>query len=196
MMKVAVSQRVDVHPARPEARDAVDQRLLQWLLEADFLPCPVPNILSDLTLSEWLEHVQPQCVVLSGGNDVGRNEARDRTETALLQYASDRRLPLLGICRGMQMMGHWQQVPLKPVQGHVRTRHTLTGQITGEANSYHDYALSACPPGYRVLARSEDGEIEAMGHDILPWEGWMWHPEREIEFLERDIRRVQGLFNA
>lgn len=196
MKVVAVSQRVDVHPARPETRDALDQRLLQWLLEAGFLPYPVPNILSESGLSEWLRHVQPQCVVLSGGNDLGCNEERDRTEVALLQYASERHLPLLGICRGMQMMGHWHQVPLKRVQGHVGSRHVLTGQIAGDANSYHVYALSACPSGYRVLARSEDGAIEAIGHGTLPWEGWMWHPEREVEFLVRDIRRLQGLFNA
>lgn len=196
MKRIAVSQRVDVHTTRAETRDALDQRLLQWLLEAGFLPYPVPNVLPESGLSAWLECLQPHGIVLSGGNDVGRNEARDRTEAGVLQYALDHRLPLLGICRGMQMMGHWQQVPLKQVQGHVRTRHVLTGAIIGEANSYHDYALSACPFGYRVLARSEDGEIEAIGHDTLPWEGWMWHPEREPTFLARDTRRVQGLFNV
>ncbi len=196
MKAVAVSQRVDVHPSRSETRDAVDQRLLQWLLAAGFLPNPVPNVLPEAALQEWLARVRPGAVVLSGGNDVGQNEARDRTEAHLLDYARAQSLPLLGICRGMQMMGHWLQVPLKPIEGHVATRHVLTGAIAGHANSYHNYALAVCPPGFRVLARSVDGEIEAIGHEALPWEGWMWHPEREDSFLERDIRRLQDLFGA
>ena len=40
----------------------------------------------------------------------------------------------------------------------------------------------------------EDGFIEAIAHRYLPWEGWMWHPERETPFLEQDTRRIKALF--
>ncbi|MBA4741019.1 MAG: gamma-glutamyl-gamma-aminobutyrate hydrolase family protein, partial [Burkholderiales bacterium] len=75
----------------------------------------------------------------------------------------------------------------------VRTRHQLQGQISAEVNSYHDYSLAACPKSFEVLARSQDGEIEAIRHLSLPWEGWMWHPEREVTFASRDIDRFKGL---
>ena len=86
---------------------------------------------------------------------------------------------------------------LRKVNGHIRTRHVLqSGVISGEANSYHDMSVDSCPIGYHILARSEDGEIEAIRHDEYPWEGWMWHPEREVNFDIRDIKRTNELFNS
>jgi GMP synthase-like glutamine amidotransferase len=55
-------------------------------------------------------------------------------------------------------------------------------------------SVDSCPAGYQVLARSEDGEIEAIRHDEFPWEGWMWHPEREERFDARDVNRLKKLF--
>lgn len=193
---VAVSQRVDNVEGRSETRDALDQRLVEWLLQLGCLPIPVPNKLIKVGLLEnWLEEINPQAVVLSGGNDIGKNLSRDLTETALLEYAKERQIPVLGICRGMQIMGHCYGATLSPANGHIATRHQLSGEITGTANSFHGFALRECPKGFFILARSEDGVIEAIRHNSLPWEGWMWHPEREAEFAVRDIQRLKALFH-
>jgi putative glutamine amidotransferase len=82
------------------------------------------------------------------------------------------------------------------VKGHLRTRHQLTGTISSEVNSYHGYSIAACPHGFEVLARSEDGEIEAIRHRTLSWEGWMWHPEREDHFAAHDMHRIKALFGG
>jgi gamma-glutamyl-gamma-aminobutyrate hydrolase PuuD len=193
MKIVAVSQRVDHFPDRNETRDALDQSLAAFVVICGHVPVPVPNALGGV-ISDWLTVVRPEAVVLSGGNDIGQCAERDDTEDALLTYAQERQIPVLGVCRGMQMMAHWAGTGLHPVQGHVRTRHRLVGGITGEANSYHEFALAACPTGFEVLALSEDDEIEAIRHQSLPWEGWMWHPEREARFAERDIQRLKALF--
>lgn len=204
MKVVAISQRVDAFPERSESRDALDQRLIDFVLAAGFLPVPVPNGLClqsgngervDDALQDWLNTVSPQAIVLSGGNDIGQCPARDLTESRLLDHARSRRLPVLGICRGMQMIAHWSGGELKPVTGHVRTRHRLSGQIVAEVNSYHGWALAGCPQAFEVLARSEDGEIEAIRHLDLPWEGWMWHPEREDVFAAHDVQRLKQLFS-
>jgi putative glutamine amidotransferase len=197
---VAVSQRVDAYPDLGEWRDALDQRLGDFLLKAGYLLVPVPNILSTVVpeneevLTQWLACVMPSAIVLSGGNDVGSVKARDRTEVSLLRYAEVEQIPVLGICRGMQMMVVHAEGELHAVTGHVRTRHVLHGEIARDVNSYHDFALTACPSGYVVLARSGDDEIEAIRHRSLPWEGWMWHPEREIDFHPDDIARIRMLF--
>lgn len=194
MKVVAVSQRVDEHLEYKEVRDTLDQRLALFLAAAGGLCVPVPNRLGD-GLNDWLTALKPAAIVLSGGNNIGECAARDTTEHTLLNYAERHRLPVLGICRGMQMMAHWAGAGLHPVQGHVRARHHLSGKITGEANSYHGLSLTACPADFEVLARSEDGEIEAIRHESLPWEGWMWHPERENTFATRDVQRLKALLS-
>lgn len=188
MKLVAVSQRVDQVNDRDEFRDALDQRLAAFITLCGHLPLPVPNCLGR-AICDWLSLVSPSAVVLSGGNDIGQCVVRDETERALLAYAIAHRLPLLGICRGMQMMACWFGSPLHEVNGHVRTRHSISGEITGHVNSYHAFSVVSCPEEFRVLARSEDGEIEAIRHRSLRFEGWMWHPEREIDVAKTDVRR-------
>ena len=200
MKTVAISQRVDVFSDRNEQRDALDQRLIDLLIVAGYLPIPVPtNLLvnpkeNDI-FSQWVTAIAPSAFILSGGNDIGTLKCRDKVETALLDYAEDTKLPVLGICRGLQMMGVRAGSKLQKVDGHVGTRHILNGEIKHEVNSYHDYVLNSIPFNYEVIARSSDGEIEAIRHQSLPWEAWMWHPEREKVFNDEDIIRLNEVLS-
>lgn len=198
VIKVAVSQRIDLIKDRDEARDALDGRLSQWLGHAGFLSFPVPNVLT--SVAGWLEALAPDAIILSGGNDIGAAPTRDVTERNLLAFAEARRMPVLGICRGMQMMAIHAGGRLKVVQGHVCTRHAPLvvrnvppDEYPGSVNSYHGWSLDGMPPGYEVTAVSSDGEIEAMRHQTLPWVGWMWHPEREDVFSPIDIVGLKRL---
>ena len=177
MKIVAVSQRVDVINGRNEP-GCTGSAFSYVIAAAGGLAVPVPNTLDDAySFNTWFAAIQPSAIILSGGNNIGEFTKRDQTESRLLDYARDNELPVLGICRGMQMMAHWAGTSLNHVDGHVQTRHKLTGQITAEVNSFHDFSIANCPDNFKVLANSEDGEIEAISH-LLPWEGWMWHPER------------------
>lgn len=198
---VVVSQRIDFWHAREEQRDGLDHRLVAWVLQVGLLPVPMPNTLGMVAgaVPAWLAAVEPQGVVLSGGNDLGERFCRDETEIHLIDYASERRLPLLGICRGMQRLSTWAGAELIPVQGHVNTRHRLlpVGGASAwpeQVNSFHNYTVKDCPSGFTALALAEQGEIEAIKHLDLPWEAWMWHPERNLEFDAADIKRARLLF--
>lgn len=203
MRVVAVSQRVDVFADRRERRDSLDQNIVHFLLASGFMAVPVPNIfttesnsnVSRRYLDAFMNRVMPHALFLSGGNDIGEIPERDETEFWMLEYAEQKKLPMLGICRGMQIMAHRAGASLEPIMGHRRTRHKISGEICGNVNSYHNIVLSTCPKDFQVISISEDGSIEAIRHRNLPWEGWMWHPEREANFENSDVQRLRSLFN-
>ncbi|MBT4382590.1 MAG: C26 family cysteine hydrolase domain-containing family [Candidatus Marinimicrobia bacterium] len=207
LIKIGITQRVDKVESYDEWRDTLDQRLIDWVSKLGFVPIPIPNTLIDivppnssqLTLENWLNTVKIDAILLSGGNDIGDIKQRDLTEKYLLSWAEDNKKPVLGICRGMQMMGVWSGGQLIEVEGHVGMRHNL--QLDGtqsevwpdSVNSYHNKVLKECPSLFNILAKSEDGNIEAMEHKVLPWEAWMWHPEREKQFSIIDQERFKRL---
>jgi putative glutamine amidotransferase len=136
--RVVLSQRIDSVNGSGETRDALDQNLSRWALSCGLLPYPVPNGLvrphvpaanGACPLTDWLDALAPAAVILSGGNDIGAAPARDATETILLDWAIVRRLPVLGICRGMQMLAHVAGGQLRQVVGHVRSRHRRGQQL-------------------------------------------------------------------
>ena len=207
---VGVTQRVDMIPSRDESRDALDQRLINWLVSMGCIPIPIPNTLvnlqnnqditSQLDFYNWLKTVRINAVMLSGGNDIGDSKHRDLTENVILSWAQEHKIPVLGICRGMQMMAVRAGGGLIPIKSHVRVRHKLTVMSKDESfpnsvNSYHGNALKQCPEQFEILAISEDGCIEAIAHRSLPWEAWMWHPERETSSSTIDQIRFMRLIN-
>jgi putative glutamine amidotransferase len=206
---IGITQRIDKINAYDEWRDSLDQRLVDWVIDAGFIPVLIPNSLvnalsessSHPLLEQWLNVLNIDALLLSGGNDIGVATKRDITENFILKWAEKHNKPVLGICRGMQMMGLHFGGKLIKVSGHVNTRHKLQVDKVSKiksvesVNSYHNYALEACPDVFSVLAKSEDGNIEAIRHRELPWEAWMWHPEREDRFEISHLERFKRLIN-
>ena len=200
MKLVAVSQRIDTVSNRLEVRDSVDQRLNEFLIEAGYITVPVPNAISTHVVDQkildcWIDRISFDGLVLTGGDDIGVYNIRDELEMKLIEHCFKNEIPVLGICRGLQVLAAWAGVGSVRVFGHVGERHELYGIIEGSVNSFHNFSIAQCPPNFNVIARALDEEIEAIKHCQLPWEGWMWHPEREQVFDSRDLRRLKELFN-
>jgi putative glutamine amidotransferase len=125
---------------------------------------------------------------------------RDRAELSLLVAALERDLPVLAICRGIQLLnvalGGDLVQHLPEVVGHERHKHTpgvfadhevrldpqsKVGRILGEhapVKSHHHQALGRLGTGLRPAAAAEDGAIEAVEDPSRRFAvGVLWHPE-------------------
>jgi putative glutamine amidotransferase len=171
-------------------------------------------------------------LVLSGGEDVdpelfgetrhpklGRvNAERDRWELALTDVSRARRMPLLAICRGVQVLNVafkgtlFQDIPseLNHAIDHDSSsgdRSSLTHEVGIEddsrlaaavdattimCNSIHHQAIRVLGPGLRAVARSEDGLVEAAEPVDDAWwaVGVQWHPEELLGSSEPSHRRL------
>ena len=199
MPSVALSMRHDLIDGRDETRAAIDERLIEFFLHSGFECVLLHNSFKDRqSLYNFLNKNLIDGIVLSGGNDIGDIPRRDNTERWLISYAVDNNMPLLGICRGMQMIGTYFGSKLKKVDGHVNIRHNIESCSHGEqaVNSYHQYSLEDCPDQFFVTGRSSDGEIESIRGERAAIQGIMWHPERENFFLEADVKLVRDLFTG
>lgn len=141
------------------------------------------------------------------------NLLRDAAEPPLLRafLAADK--PVLGICRGIQVMnavlggdlyqdikpfehlphnGHWAKVHTVTVRrGTLLSR--ILGQDTVLVNSQHHQAVDRVAPGFTLAALSEDGIVEAIEKpDAGFCLGVQWHPE----WLSDADPAMQSLFDA
>ncbi len=132
---------------------------------------------------------------------------RDKTDFMLLQVASQRRIPVLAICFGLQSLNvfmggsliqdiptHLQMsirhsstqpdgAPVHPVEIAAGSLlEELAGGTTAEVNSTHHQAINAIGNGLEVIARAPDGVVEAVvGKDRDHWIlGIQWHPEKSF----------------
>jgi len=153
-------------------------------------------------------------VVINGGGDVaperygaarhdsthGVEEHRDEFEIALVRAAAARGMPVLGVCRGIQLVNVAlggtlvQHVPEAVGRDHMRIdawdRYVHDVELAPESriaalygrdrlgvNSLHHQAVDRPAPGLRVSARAPDGTAEAVESDDGRVLGVQWHPE-------------------
>lgn len=204
--------RVDEAIGYNEPRDCLAQDWWTYLLPT-FLHThwmALPNIGDKITkyVNEW----SLDGVILTGGNDVGSSKKRDETEAKLLEIAVDQKIPVLGVCRGLQMVNIFfggsvihdlTDMCGKP-DAHVAKNHTVLiedGAFLGllkqhelEVNSYHRHAIttSSLAPGLMAFAMSPDGIIEGICHTSLPIIAIQWHPERKNPAKDFDRKLINA----
>lgn len=206
--RIGLSMRTADATEYVEPRDALALDWSRFLSAA--LPgiawLPIPNI--GQNVGPWLEQWQIEGLILTGGETPGASPRRDETEFSMLDYALARHLPVLGICRGMQMMQVRANGQLIEIEGkdHIATRHSVIiydhfpgGKQIGdkmEVNSFHrmGFHRSTLMPQFHSLAEAEDGCIEAMRHNNEAWLGLMWHPEREVTPQSHDMSIIAHHF--
>jgi putative glutamine amidotransferase len=199
MTPIIVTQRVAIDQHYGERRDCLDQGWTRFLFACGLTPMPVPNhVAAALALCETAAVAG---IVLTGGNNLvaygGDAPERDATENALIDLAARRGWPLLGVCRGMQIIQHHFGIALRRISGHVAPHQfiTIDGKLE-EVNSYHNFGATETQRPLETWAIAEDGVIKAVRHERGHMAGIMWHPERFEPAASRDIALFRQFFGC
>ena len=174
-------------------------------------------------------------LVLSGGIDIhpdfyggryeyphqprdGWDRGRDQLEWTAFGLALEKQVPVLGVCRGLQLINVFMNgtlvqdlgdQALNPVhRGYPDKQHRvivqhgallqeITGIESGEVNSAHHQSIETLGKGLKVNARSEDGLIEGIEWSDPRKKPFMlavqWHPERMFVFNLQDSPLSAGI---
>ena len=199
----------------PSLKNSVEMEYIDAIERHGGLPIPVLARNRD----SWQDILKlVKGLVLSGGVDVDPyyfdeepllgcgqvTPERDKMEILLIKTALAKKLPILAICRGVQVLNiacggdiyqdltlksgrqleHMQQAPRSYPFHSISIREgTLLGRILGQknklrVNSFHHQAVKNPGNGLQVSAVAEDGVIEAIESTLHPFVlGVQWHAE-------------------
>lgn len=180
-----------------EIRDGLDAgwwRFLEISLP-EYPVIPLPNIGDRIV--KILESIKFSGFILTGGDDWGIFPERDLTETAIYNFAEKYAIPVLGICRGAQLINTFFNGVNSVITDHVGTRHNifLCNRKKRQVNSFHNYGIKTLGAGLTSIANDEMGFVEAFSDNNHRVYGVMWHPERENIPDFEDIDLVHNLFD-
>lgn len=194
-MTILLTMREDINGIKGEELDSISKNWIFLLnkLNADYLLCP--NLLSIAKI--YIERFNISKIVLTGGGEVYENFDENQTkrqtvENYLIKTSILKKIPLFGICRGMQVINKYFGGSKKMIDGHSGTFHKISLLNSGEVstkncivNSYHDegITLDGLATDLEVTALSNQNLVEAFSHKKFSIFGQMWHPERETPNL-------------
>lgn len=158
-----------------------------------------------MTLEDGLERIkihQPKAIVLSGGP---QSVFEDQTDYS--PFFADPKLPILGICYGMQILGQFFGGKVeKGIQGEYGlaklkcTKGFLIPHCPSESDVWmsHSDHVSVLPKDFKLIFESENGLTAGIKHEYRPILGLQFHPEvhhtvHGKEILAFFLNNVAGL---
>lgn len=234
-MKTIIGVTVDRSTSDGYSYETINEYNLKAFMLSGAIPIMLPTIVEDELMDEYLKIVDGLC--FSGGDDIcplvyGEdpinevkeiNHLRDEFEIKLFQKAAAKDMPILGICRGSQIINVssggslYQDINIQKegTSGHMPkfvsagfAHHRVeimkdsilykllqTEEIP--VNSFHHQAVKDIARGYKVAALSKDGTIEAIesvNHTFIL--GVQWHPELLYERYPVFLKIFEALADA
>lgn len=186
MHKFGITMRITNAPDYDEPRNTIAMDWSDYMLNAfpDSQFMFVPNIETDAV--DYIDRWGINVLVLSGGDDPGVFPTRDKTEHILLEYALKMKIPVIAVCRGLQLVHVYFGGKLETGDRKFIVRHKANSHLIDinnsflEVNSYHSYKIDeeSIHRNFDVYARCKsDNTIEGIKSDQIL--GMMWHPERD-----------------
>ena len=197
--KIGISLRIVPTLNYNEERDALSHDWPQFLEKLDLIPILIPNRINNV--SEFLDEVGINGLILSGGDNIGDYPQRDSIERSIIEYGIKKKIPLIGVCRGMQMINEYfggsyittldkkHVNQLHSVEIINARKHKILDSKSVIVNSFHNNIINSniLAQALTPFAISNDNSIEGFYHESLPMIGIMWHPERSQDSTNQTI---------
>ena len=192
----------------------LDLGWIKLLDSVDMLSLPLPFI-EPSKVANIFKMFNLDGIILSGGNscagyieledpDYELSIQRDVYEKKLISEAIKNSVPILGVCKGLQLINVYFGGKIQRVNNHsAGTRHNLYYSndidifpLINSVNSYHDFSI---PPDLlsdqlKAIASDSQKHIEAAIHKSHKIYGIMWHPERNRPFDKQDKLLIKRIF--
>ena len=148
-------------------------------------------------------------IILSGGDNIGKTPIRDDTEKLLIDFAIKKNIPIIGVCRGMQVLNEFfgGSTDILNNDTHVGNNHPvkINDKIISKlinsseiiVNSFHRNIIrtnNLADELKPIVFSNIDDTIEAFVHEKFPIIGVMWHPEREQKLFDEKI--IENIFKV
>lgn len=209
MKKIAITQRLIETSEYQEIREELDIRWAKLLASINLLPVILPTNYNFKNIFREIGGIDG--IILTGGNNLESisgehlSRIRDNFERKLIACAVKQRIPLFGVCRGMQIIAEFFGAKFVKTKNHIAAQHAIIPSENSQfmrqlkkikkVNSYHQYAVKKAPNAFLIAATSKDGIIEAIEHKFLPIWAQMWHSEREEPFKKEEQTIFKNFFH-
>tara|TARA_Y100000590_G_scaffold467418_1_gene646265 strand:+ start:4335 stop:4979 length:645 start_codon:yes stop_codon:yes gene_type:complete len=207
LKNVGISLRVELIDKYNEKRDCISHDWINFLQKINCTPILIPNNLNNV--ENYISDLDLDAIILSGGDNIGDFPERDKTENAILEFAIKNAIPILGVCRGMQIINYYFEGSLQKnaSSNHVGHPHPIdilnnslistlkNSKLT--VNSFHNNLIKRDDIGkdLEIFALSEnDNSVEGYFHKKHPIMGVMWHPERDSNDSSQE-KLIEIFFN-
>lgn len=192
-LKIGISSRIINAKNYDEKRDAISHDWPQLLEKIESNIIFIPNTLTNV--ENFLNDIGVNGLILSGGDNIGDDKERDDTEIKILNFAIKNKIPLLGVCRGMQVINKFfsGSIEKNNDSSHVGNSHLISlvndniisslKKNSLKVNSFHNNIITNSNLGKNIEAfaiTDNDKTVEGFFHTSLPIVGVMWHPERDF----------------
>lgn len=219
--------RIGISANRKDELSCLNEIYVQAVAKAGGAPVIIPAITDLSLLTSIVEGIDG--LVMSGGSDINPlfvnkdpipqlqdvDTYRDEFDLMLIRLAANRQIPLMGICRGHQLINiafggtiyqdiysevdhalikHSQKqvreypshaVSLTPGKNPIKE--ILGGINNLYVNSFHHQAVKEVAPGFEEWAQAADGINEATRHPEKPIFSVQWHPEAMAEIDDKAL---------
>jgi len=202
-LRIGISTRIIPSENYVDDRDGLSHDWPSFLEKINITPILIPNSLDEI--EKYLDDMNLNGIILSGGDSIGEFPLRDKTENKILEYAINKKIPIFGVCRGMQIINEFfgGNIIKTKDKKHVGKSHKIiinTEEIFSfltkkeiTVNSFHNNIIIEKNIGKNlkpIAKNKQDKSIEAFIHSDYKIIGTMWHPERMKDGNNKNLIKI------